>query len=604
MPALHFPLTRNGFLLRMATGRRQVKRHGRHAWAWAVGLCVLCAGVSIAWGAGRSGPERPNAALRFVDGVQDRGTVATVVGIGLATFISEDLACIGSGLLVAQGALSLPLAVLACFVGLYVGDVLLYWAGRLVGNPFLRVPPFKWLIKQDKVRHCAAWLDRRGAAVVFAGRFVPGSRFPTFFAAGLLKGHFPRFALYFCLAAAVWTPLLVGGTALAGSAMMRRFTLYSRYSLPLLLGLGLIVLLAVRFVVPLFTHRGRRLLVGFVRSKLYWELWPAWLFNLPVVAHCIRLGLRRGSLTAFTAANPAIPRSGFVGESKFDILTKLNLPDEFRLVTGRIDTDVEPDERFRRARAFMDANGLDYPVVVKPDPGHRGIGVRIVRSDARMKETLGAARVAMLVQEFTPGKEFGVFYYRYPGREHGSILSITEKVVPVVHGDGRRTVEELILDDERAVGMAREYTKANFERLEDVPDAGREVRLLDVANHCRGCMFLDGNHLRTPEIEAVFDRISRRFDGFYFGRYDVRTTSLEDFRRGRNFKVLELNGVTSEATHIYDRATPLLEAYRTLFEQWRIAYEIGGINAADGAEVTNLRRLIELSIRDYIHSPE
>ena len=44
---------------------------------------------------------------------------------------------------------------------------------------------------------------------------------------------------------------------------------------------------------------------------------------------------------------------------------------------------------------------------------------------------------------------------------------------------------------------------------------------------------------------------------------------------GRNMKILELNGVTSEATHIYDPKFSLLDAYRVLFQQWRIAFEIG-----------------------------
>jgi hypothetical protein len=79
------------------------------------------------------------------------------------------------------------------------------------------------------------------------------------------------------------------------------------------------------------------------------------------------------------------------------------------------------------------------------------------------------------------------------------------------------------------------------------------------------------------------DRISRGFEGFWFGRYDIRTPSLADFQAGRNFKIVELNGATSEATAIYDPRYGLWSAYRTLFRQWRILFEVSSANIARGA---------------------
>jgi hypothetical protein len=116
----------------------------------------------------------------------------------------------------------------------------------------------------------------------------------------------------------------------------------------------------------------------------------------------------------------------------------------------------------------------------------------------------------------------------------------------------------------------------------EVPPEGERVRLVEIGSHCRGALFLDGAWAKTAELEEAIDRVSRGFDGFYFGRYDIRTPSVEDFLRGRNFKVVELNGVTSEATHIYDPSNGLLDAYRVVFEQWRLAFEIGAANRARG----------------------
>jgi len=116
-------------------------------------------------------------------------------------------------------------------------------------------------------------------------------------------------------------------------------------------------------------------------------------------------------------------------------------------------------------------------------------------------------------------------------------------------------------------------------------------------------VFLDGERVKTPELERAFDEISRGFAGFYFGRFDVRTPSLDEFKQGRNFKAIELNGVTSEATHIYDPQNGLLDAYRVLFAQWRLAFEIGAANRERGAATTSVRMLIKL-MADYKQSAQ
>jgi hypothetical protein len=74
----------------------------------------------------------------------------------------------------------------------------------------------------------------------------------------------------------------------------------------------------------------------------------------------------------------------------------------------------------------------------------------------------------------------------------------------------------------------------------------------------------------------------------------VRSPSVAEFRRGL-FRVIELNGVTSEATSIYDPSHGPIDAYRTLFAQWRLAFAIGAENRERGvapAKIGELARLI------------
>ena len=71
---------------------------------------------------------------------------------------------------------------------------------------------------------------------------------------------------------------------------------------------------------------------------------------------------------------------------------------------------------------------------------------------------------------------------------------------------------------------------------------------------------------------------------------------MEALQRGE-FKVIELNGVSAEATHVYDPAVSLLEAYRVMSTQWRTAFEIGAINRKMGVQPMPVSILLRL-IRD------
>ena len=117
------------------------------------------------------------------------------------------------------------------------------------------------------------------------------------------------------------------------------------------------------------------------------------------------------------------------------------------------------------------------------------------------------------------------------------MLSITEKRMPEVVGDGRRTVEELIWADPRAVALADRYLAAQGERRERLPAAGERVELVEIGTHCRGAIFLDGRRFATPELQAAVDRVSRAVDGFYFGRYDLRGGRFEAIAAG-DFEVI------------------------------------------------------------------
>ena len=340
-----------------------------------------------------------------------------------------------------------------------------------------------------------------------------------------------------------------------------------------------------------------RLLVSSWLRLTHWEYWPPWITYLPVVAYVLWLMVRHPRATAFTAANPAIPASGFIGESKIDILRGLSAAGDHVARSGLIDGTLATDVKIARVEQVMRSLALELPVVLKPNEGQRGSGVMVARTREELTAYVRGARGDVIVQEYVAGLEFGVFYVRRASEPHGRILSITDKRLPSVVGDGAHTVEELILRDRRTLGMARFHLQRHADALQATPAAGAVVSLGDCGSHCRGATFLDATGQMTPEIERVFDDVARRYEGFYFGRFDVRVSTADEFLAGRAFKIIELNGVTSEATHIYDPRVGVIDAYRALFEQWRLAFEIGEDNIARGAPVTSVWGLVRLVAR-------
>lgn len=527
--------------------------------------------------------------------------------LALATLVSEDLTCISAGVMVAEGRIGFLLATLACLVGIFIGDLLLFLAGRVIGRPALSRPPLKWFVRESDVARGSQWFRRRGMAVIAISRFMPGTRLPTYFAAGLLDTSFLKFALYFLIAAAVWTPLLVAGSMLGGREVIESALLTEQSSLLRAAIIALAVFVLVRLLRQMSTFRGRRLLVGRWRRLTHWEFWPPWFFYPPVVLYILYLGFKHKGLTVFTCANPAIEESGFVGESKSAILRGLaqQLNSETWMPATFLLKHAQSDEaRLKQAEVFITARSLSYPVVLKPDAGERGSGVAVIRSREQLFEYLRQSETDVIIQEHVAGLEFGIFYYRYPNQSTGQIFSITRKLFPSVIGDGHATLEYLILKHKRAVSMARTYFEAVGDRLWDVPSAGESVQLIEIGTHCRGSIFLDGMDIKTECMEKAIDKMARGFNGFYFGRFDIRTPSLLDFQAGHNFKVVELNGVTSEATSIYDPRNSLLQAYRTLFEQWRIAFAIGAQNRALGFEPTSIGKLTGLVLKRWRQNGE
>jgi len=174
------------------------------------------------------------------------GLIIVGVILGIIIHISEDLIAISAGIIASQGLIPLWLAVIACMLGIYIGDFLIYLGGRWLGTRGVRRAPMRWMISEAKLERSAQWFDRRGLLIVFLTRFIPGTRFPVYFTAGVLRLNWLRFNLVFLLSCLVWTPLIVGLSYFVGAQLMDLFQALERFAMPAIIAVAAIIYLAMR----------------------------------------------------------------------------------------------------------------------------------------------------------------------------------------------------------------------------------------------------------------------------------------------------------------------------------------------------------------------
>lgn len=321
----------------------------------------------------------------------------------------------------------------------------------------------------------------------------------------------------------------------------------------------------------------------------YYEYWPFWLFFLPLVPYWLYLALRARSLTYFTAANPGILHSGVFGESKTEILKNISpdyLPKTIYCAAATDWMEVEKQ---------LQSVALKYPIIIKPDVGERGSQVEKVNDLSQLKTYLSNVSENFIIQEFLDlPLELGVLYYRFPDGNGSGISSIVVKEFLSVKGNGKHTLRQLIQMNERA-HLQLESLKIKFSDLMDVViEDGEDLLLQPIGNHCKGTKFLSGQHLINDELVEVFDKVASTIVGFNFGRFDLKVPSLEDLQAGRNIKIMELNGVTSEPAHIYDPQLNLFKAYRETAKSMKIMFRVSQQNRKLGAKVTSALEMIKL----------
>ena len=499
----------------------------------------------------------------------------------ICSFILEDPTLLAVALLVADGAMEYSTALVSMSIGIGVGDWGLYLAGRYLGP---RLVTWKF-VSEARLERIRIWFEENMFTAILVSRFVPGLRLPANIAAGMSHASLRTYMPSALFASLLWTFVVLTLVSHVGSAIL---PILGDVKWPAIIAfIGLMIYMQRRSYKEMSTDPES--VSAEEAPASFFEFWHPWLFYAPVAVFYILLAARYRSLTLPTAANPRIYSGGMIRESKSQIL-KL-VPEHIRHwvaphTTYLYAADGRPiEEHAEDALASIRAAGLELPIVAKPDLGQRGAGVRPIRSEAELRSYFemfprGTLVVLQALAQFD--HEAGVMYYRFPHETRGRIISITLKEFPFVIGDGQRTLRELIQADERARLIAEVYFKRHEARLDRIVPQGEKFPLVFAGNHAQGCIFKDGLHVLTPALSARIDEIAQSLPQYYFGRFDIRFRDLESFQRGEGFLIVEINGAGAEATHIWDADAALSDAYRTLFDQYRILFRIGDINRREG----------------------
>ncbi len=306
----------------------------------------------------------------------------------------------------------------------------------------------------------------------------------------------------------------------------------------------------------------------------HWEYWPSSLFYIPNIPYGLFLAVKAKNLVFFSAANPGIISSGNGTESKFQTLALI--PEEFKpksIFHAKGENIEKTIEKIHGAK-------IQFPVIAKPDIGFRGLLVEKIHSTIELKNYLQKFEIDFIIQEFIDFKnECGIFYSRNPTQQNGVITSITLKKFLTITGDGNSTLKELVISDKRAFLYKDLIFEKHKEIVNLVIEKNKEYQLSVIGNHCKGTQFINGNHLISKELISTFDILNAKIPGWFYGRIDIKYDNFEDLKNGKNFKILEINGIISEPTHMYDtEKSTYFSALKSIRNHWKIAFEIATTN--------------------------
>lgn len=317
----------------------------------------------------------------------------------------------------------------------------------------------------------------------------------------------------------------------------------------------------------------------FFKRIINWEQWPFKVLYAPISPVWLWYIIRSGSVWFFTPSNPKLTFGGMEGEPKremHDLLPEELLPKTF---------NVLPSDDFSIVQKKLGEYEIIFPLIVKPEVAGQGILFRKLDTEDQLQNYHTKVPVEYIVQELvTYPMEVSVFHYRFPDQLHGVVTGFLHKIPLMVTGDGKQTLLQLIMQHPKAHKRIDELQIKHGDNFNKVLEPGEKYMLSYAANHNRGAQFINLQNEIDERLTSVFDKISISINDFFYGRYDIMCTNVEDLKHGKNFKILEYNGCGAEPNHFYDTGYTLLGAYKEILMHWKVLYKISRYNNKQGVK--------------------
>lgn len=189
-----------------------------------------------------------------------------------------------------------------------------------------------------------------------------------------------------------------------------------------------------------------------------------------------------------------------------------------------------------------------YPIIIKPaicSGINRSVELLKNKMDLeKYKKGMKKNEIYILQEYYNSNYEVGLLYEKIPNNKNGTIISIVSK---------------------------KKFDKNNWKAL----------RCKNINSNTNGVPCEDYTYMISKELTDVINNISNQIPNFYAGRYDIGFDNIDDFKKGKNFKIYEINGVMG-----FDLRTLINEIYikeKYYIIRWTLnRYYIGLLNIIYG----------------------
>lgn len=176
--------------------------------------------------------------------------IATAFGFPMP----EDILVIAAGVLAERGVIELSYAWFACYISILIADSITLYIGWHFGKAVLHRKFIKRMIHPRRVLWARRQVQEHGAWVVFAARFIPGSRLPVVLISGMM--HISR--VKFLIADASGLILSVSIQLALGWVFSKSIDQFMHHRTEILLGIaGIGILVLLGYTIYRYTRRNR-----------------------------------------------------------------------------------------------------------------------------------------------------------------------------------------------------------------------------------------------------------------------------------------------------------------------------------------------------------